>query len=481
MLIPLFVLTRSVEFYGLPIRAVANHIKESTNSNIRKSTVTFICYSRLYSRVEASKMEKFNVVQAWIDNVAYSHSKSENTGVEYQRLLRNFCDFIGKTPQQILDDYEDMRDRDYRRKYAQYVRALVSKMQNEGYAPNSIKNQVSVVQSFFKYNDLPLGHVPIGRKKIVYHNRDITKEEIQTILEVSRPRDKAFFCMMAQSGLRPDTLCSLRIKHIEPEFSKGIIPCKIEVPEELAKGEFGAYFTFMGEESVKYLKAYLATRPNIGPEDYLFASHGTDKRTNPKSVSSLFMRSIEKLKAKGIMEFEQKQKNKPRTVRLYNLRKYFRKEAGKAGIEYVNFWMGHKTDYQASHIPSSDVHYFSREDVEFQRQLYAEKAMPHLRLETRTPDEREVEIVELRKQLEERDKKMETLEEKLKNMEDHMKNVDIWYGVIENLKKQNVTDEGQKELIEFVDFVRSPQGKAIMYNYYEAYKAFRKEKDQKNP
>jgi Site-specific recombinase XerD len=355
-------------------------------------------------------MKKFNVVEAWIDNIAYSHSKSEGTSYEYKREFAIFCEFIGKTPQQILDDYEEARDRDFRRKYAQYIRALVSKQLRQGYAPNTIRNQVTVVKSFFKYNDLPLGHVPIGKSKIVFHNRDINNLEIQQILEVSRPRDKAFDCMMAQGGFRPDTLCSLRVKHIEPDFSKGIIPCKVEIPEEIAKGEFGAYFTFIGEESVKYLKAYLATRPGLGPEDYLFTSHGTDKRANSKSFSTIFVRAIEKLKAKGMMDFEQKQEGKPRTVRLYNLRKFFRKYAGQAGIEYVNFWMGHKTDYKAKHIPASDVHYFSREDVEFQRQLYAEKAMPFLRLETATPSESEQTIKDLRREVAELRQKMKVLD-----------------------------------------------------------------------
>lgn len=332
-------------------------------------------------------MQKFNVVEAWLDNVAYSHSKSESTRVQYRRHLNRFCRFIGKTAEQILDEYEGMSDREFRRKYAQYVRALISKDLRDGYAPNTINLHVTSVKSFFLYNDLPLGHISIAKAKVMFHNRDIVKEEIQKILEVSRPRDKGFYCMMAQSGLRPETLCSLKLKHIEPEFSKGIIPCKIEVPEEITKGEFGAYFTFIGEESIKYLKAYLSTRPGIGPEDYLFTSHGKDKQLSPKSISNIFRNAIEKLKEKRIMDFEQKQEGKPRSVRLYTLRKFFRKFGGQAGIEYVNFWMGHKANYKASHIPASDEHYFSREDVEFHRQLYKEKAMPHLRLETPTATE----------------------------------------------------------------------------------------------
>jgi integrase len=332
-------------------------------------------------------MEKFDLVEAWLDNVAYSHSGSESTRIQYKRNLASFCSFIGKTPKQILDEYEGMTDREFRRKYAQYVRALISKDLKHGYASNTIQQHVIALTSFFKYNDLPLGHVPIGKGKIKFHNRDITKQEILKIMKVSRVRDQAFYSMMAQGGLRPFTLCSLRVKHIEPEFSKGIVPCKINVPEELAKGEFGAYFTFIGEEAIRYLQAYLTTRPGIGPEDYLFSAHGLDKPLSPKSISRIFVRTIEKLKEKGIMDFEQKHEGKPRNVRLYNLRKYFRKYGGQAGVEYVNFWMGHKANYEAPHIPESDEHYFSREDVEFHRQLYKEKAMPHLRLETPTASE----------------------------------------------------------------------------------------------
>ena len=351
-------------------------------------------------------MEKFDLVQAWIDNVTYSHSSSEGTVYQYRHNLANFCLFIDKTPKQILEDYENMRDRDFRRKYAQYVRALISEEVKKGYAPNTITLHIASIKSFFKYNDLPLGHVSIAKNKVVFHNRDITKEEIQNILKISRTRDKAFFCVMAQSGLRPDTLCKLRLKHIEPEFSEGVIPCKIDVPEEITKGAFGSYFSFMAEESSRYLKAYLSTRPKIGPEDFIFTLHGRNRQLNKKSIGNIFRQTIEKLKEKGLMDFNQKQEGKPRTVRLYNLRKFFRKFGGQVGVEYVNFWMGHKANYEAPHIPASDEYYFSREDIEFHRQLYKEKAMPFLRLETATPSETDKiiqsqaeEIEKLKKQL----------------------------------------------------------------------------------
>lgn len=75
---------------------------------------------------------------------------------------------------------------------------------------------------------------------------------------------------MAQSGLRPHTIKQLKLKNLE-DFNR--IPCKIEVPQEMAKGKFGSYVTFIGFYATKYLKQYLATRPNLTLNSLLFCSH----------------------------------------------------------------------------------------------------------------------------------------------------------------------------------------------------------------
>lgn len=370
-------------------------------------------------------MKKFDPVQSWLDNVAYSHSGSKSTEENYRYQIKIFCEFIGTTAAEILEDYEESNDREFRRKYARYLRAFISNLYRKDYAVNAVKAKVAALKSFFKYNDLPLGYVPMARKKITYHNRDITKEEIVNILEISSPRDRAFFCMMAQSGLRPGTVCSLKLKHVQPDFEKGIIPCKIDVPAELAKGEYHSYFTFMGLESVKHLKAYLATRGRIGLEDYLFTSHGAKKRVNPKSMSQIFVRAIEDLKEKGLMDFEQKKEGKPRTVRLYNLRKFFRKYAHQAGFEMVQFWMGHT-------VSQGQEEHYRPKDPEFHRQLYAEKAMPFLRLETATPTETDKLLT---KQAEE----IERLTERVKYMEDLLESDEFFKKFEKNVLKYRST------------------------------------------
>lgn len=345
---------------------------------------------------------KFDVVQAWLDNVAYAHTKSEGTAANYRRFLLDFCKLIDKTPQQILNEYEGMRDREFRRKYAQYIRLFIAEKVRNDFATGTIRAMVYAIKSFFKYNDLPLGHVPVARNTTKFHNRDIKKDEIIAVLNASRPRDRAFFCMMAQTGLRPITLTKLKYKHIQKEFESGILPCKIDIPKEIAKGQYRSYFTFMGEESIKFLKSYLATRI-VQPESYLFTSHGVEKRLHPKSIARIFRGTIDRLKKKGLIDFKDRQFNKPGEVRLYNLRKFFRKYANQAGFEFVQFWMGHI-------VKEGDEEHYRPKDVEFHRKLYSEKAMPFLRFETATPTETDRIIQSQAQEIEMLTKRVQTLE-----------------------------------------------------------------------
>jgi len=414
-------------------------------------------------------MNEIDVIESWLVNVGARHSKSSYTRRNYRSALRTFTNFVGETAEQIIEENERIRsyiaEKKFNQKYVRYLNALVAKLDEQGLAPNSVNNVVVAVKSFFKYNGMKrvLEDVEIGKTKVIFHNRDITKEEIVRILAISRPRDKAFFCVMTQSGLRPVTMAQLKYEHIREDFEAETIPMKISVPSEIAKGEFGSYFTFVGEESVKYLKAYLNKRPNIQPEDYLFTSHGTDKKLSPRSLSKIFNHAIKKLEEKGVinnvkrkqMGFSDKSIVKlMANVRLYNLRKFFRKYAQQAGIEYVNFWMGHKTNYKAPHISSSDDYYFSKTDEEFHRKQYEKFAMPHLRLETPIPTETDVllkDIRELRKQLMEKDTYIQKQEGRLRSLEKFQKDTLAKiseYAAFARELKSLLPEDRRKEIIE---------------------------------
>jgi integrase len=360
-------------------------------------------------------MYKPDFIQTWLDSVAISHSGAKTTETLYRYEFETFLKFIDATPEAILKDYEELPEKRFKQKYAQFLRAWISHLMRSEYSPGSVASFMIAVKSFFKHNDLPLSFVAPIRKRVSFHNRDISKEEILQVLGISAPREKAFFNIMAQSGLRPTTLCMLKLKNLEPDFSQGKIPLMIKVPEEDTKGKFHAYFTFIGEESVRLLKDYLNTRRNLTPENYLFVNQGSEQPMIYNTVSSMFRKAVRLLKDKGVMNYEQKKADRPAEVRLYNLRKWFRKMAIQAGFENVEFWMGHTG-------PGVDEAYRPK-DPEFYRQIYAEKAMPFLRLETSTPTETEKTIEKQAGEIKELRETLALIQKKFGDMEKHLSEV----------------------------------------------------------
>lgn len=370
-------------------------------------------------------MPQFDIVQIWIDNVAASHSRSRSTAYNYPRCLRMFCEFAGTSPEQIIEDYQSKEydERRFKAKYRQYLQAWISSFSNANLTPATVADRVKAVKSFFKYNDMPIGFMPASKRRGVFNNRDIEKEEIQAVIGGSEARERAFFAFMTQSGLRPETICKLQFEDLEP-LDK--IPCKITVNIDKTKGEYNGYFTFIGDDTIKYLKEYLANRKKKGPKDYVFMNKRETIPYDRTYPSRYFKGAAQKLREAGSLEYKTKVQGKPSELRLYNLRKYFRRMATNAGSDFTNFWMGHSLPQ------SSDKHYFpgkgegspSKQVVEEHRQKYSEKAMPFLRLETATPTETEKTIEELRQQLAHTREERDTFEARLdrieKYLEEHM-------------------------------------------------------------
>jgi len=334
-------------------------------------------------------MSKLDLVQTWLDSVALSHSGAKTTEALYRYEFEAFLKFIGLTAEDIQRDYDTLPEKDFRQKYARALRAWSSHlMRQDKYTQSSVASFIIAAKSFFKHNDFPLGFMATIRKRVVYHNRDLTKEEILQVLGVSAPREKAFYAMMAQSGLRPTSLCMLRLKNLEPDYSQKHIPLMIRVPEESTKGQYHEYFTFIGEDADRLLRDYLNTRRNLTPENFVFVNQGSDEPMIYNTISSMFRKAVRLLRDKGVIAYEQKKADRPAEIRLYSLRKWFRKMAIQAGFENVEFWMGHRG-------PGVDEAYRPK-DPEFYRKIYAEKAMPFLRLESSAPLEVDKQIAELR-------------------------------------------------------------------------------------
>jgi hypothetical protein len=218
-------------------------------------------------------------------------------------------------------------------------------------------------------------------------NRDITKDEINRITERCQPRERAFFTVMRQSGLPPRAIKQLKIENLERILHPDTpIPCKIDIPHDKSR-------TFIGEEAIKYLKQYLATRTNLTPESLLFTIQNNPKKEiNTKDVSRAFRLAAQKLEKERKINYEIR-RGKPSELRLYSLIEFYRKN----------------TKYYLTGLHNKST----PKDDEFYRKLYEEKAMPFLEIESPTPTDIRRLKQQQQKEIERRDKEIQGLKDSI--------------------------------------------------------------------
>ena len=346
---------------------------------------------------------------------------SEATKRSYTYTLRRFAEYVKENHDFDIMDLKRMwREIKYngeveREKFLDYLQDIIDEyrayLKSKGVTNMNLRVTLAIISSYLKKGCGIKGvDVSIPRASYVeYHNRDITKEEIRKILEHASLRDKCFFLMMVESGLRPATLLQLKYKHIKEDYEAGRIPMKINLPSSILKDRVGDRFTFIGEDGYKVLKEYLSLRKHIDDEDLIFQPQREDKDRNEMLSTAAMSKKFGELVLKLGLD-KVKKKGKPKNLRLYCLRKYFFNNM-KCDSAFRNFWFGHR---------SVDDHYISRMDIQRHREEYM-KGYPHLRVyETR----RDFELARLQEEIKKRDKIIEQLLQKLGEYEKRLKEVE---------------------------------------------------------
>jgi len=196
---------------------------------------------------------------------------------------------------------------------------------------------------------------------------NMTEDEVIKITEIAKIREKAFFTVIRQSGLQPNTVGQLKIKNLERIREEDTpIPCKIDVTKEICESRFGRHPSFVGEESVKYLKKYLAKREladkeKITQESLLFITH--KKPSNPiivKETGRIFRKIARKVT-----------KGHPKELSLDSLRLFFLQKSEEIQGNYLNYLVGE----------SNKVKDFQPREDEFYRKLYKEIILDSLEIE----------------------------------------------------------------------------------------------------
>jgi hypothetical protein len=186
--------------------------------------------------------------------------------------------------------------------------------------------------------------------------------ERNLIIKITRRvpiREKAFFTIMRQTGLKPKTITRLKIKNLEPSTT---IPRRIDIKQ----GTTRKPPHFIGEEANKYITQYLATRKNPTPERLLFSTQNNpNKEISTKNVSRAFRIALEEIEKEKKDRYQPISANieqsRKRKFTLFSLTEFYRENAKH-----------YKTELENN----------PNENDEYYRKLYKEKAMPFLEIES---------------------------------------------------------------------------------------------------
>lgn len=343
-------------------------------------------------------------LEDWLSTVApKTRSFYKPSWIKFSAFARK----RGKDTLRIVGEYRHAKYQGEREKdrfldeWNDIIRAFSSWLESRNLAPFTRKNMLVAVKSYLKYWKIPLDVDLPKHPYVLYHNRDLSREQIRLIFSRANSRDRTIWLMMAESGLRPGTAITLKYWQIQDDFEKNITPMMILTPAESLKDHVGDRWSFIGEDGVKALREYLKPRLPLKPQEYVFISEKPGlmkgEQFSAASLSVKFHRIVGKLNMeKGA------QRGKPGHYRMHGLRRYFRNNM-RADPAYREFWMGHSIGV--------DAHYISR-DLEFHRAEYRKNYESLRILEPTTPTG----FKEIQEQLKQKDKEIQELKTEVQHI-----------------------------------------------------------------
>ena len=291
-----------------------------------------------------------------------------NSEKSYLHGMQDFTEYTGKDPETLLEEAENdiragklMRQRQLKRNLIGFRQSL----QNEGKAPLTIKSRLTGVKSFFETFDIEIPKLPrVGKAKPLEKNNDIpTKEDLQDVLKVADPLEKAIVLCGVSSGLGANEICNLKVKDFKKgyDLKTGITTLRLR----REKAEFN-FVTFLSPEASKSILDYLEYRNRTTSEprqierlkkqkvysdnDYLFIRRQILPEYLKKHDDNL-----RKLDTDALIKIYRRLADKARKgtpandwgfIRSHNVRKYFNSALLNAGADsfFTNFMMGHTLD-----------------------------------------------------------------------------------------------------------------------------------------
>ncbi len=186
---------------------------------------------------------------------------SYSTKRTYFIYIRRFCEFCGKTPDELIEERKsDVENKDIfiKRKHEEKLKGFANYLREEGYSSNTIATATGAVKSLYRSNYLPMieVHIPSGSPERVY--KIPTKEELAQVIDLTHMSWHGAFMMLTKDcGISLQDMLAMKMidgspiyGSISDQLKNGQVPIHIQITREKTRIK---YDTFLGEDSFEVL------------------------------------------------------------------------------------------------------------------------------------------------------------------------------------------------------------------------------------
>jgi len=347
----------------------------------------------------------------------------------YKIAIKNYCNYTGLTPSQLINEADEEQDKGIKkknRKIKNYLQGFINHLNNKGRAANTINSSFTNIKSFYHEFDIDLPKVKCKIKDTeeLLTIKDIPeKEHIKKALKYANLCYTAIIKLMMSSGMGSGEIRNLSLKdYIDAhgirkysisDFEKVIKKLQEkenEIPTwSIRRIKTGMpYITFSSLEANRAINEYLEDRnekkPIMDINDFLFVSK-IHKKISNRSFAQYFQR----LNDNAGFGFYKNQ----RFFRGHALRKFFASTLHNNGMDYLDAeWLiGHRVKITTGTYIKPDINRLKNDYV---------KILPFLSLsEVGTVTLESPEFKELKDKYENESKAKDKEIKKLKTEKDH--------------------------------------------------------------
>jgi len=235
-------------------------------------------------------------VQEFLDSVS-----NPNTKKEYRHGIKKFCEWYGKSAEEILelrkDDLTQKAEEnliEYRNRAARFEKEIEkfhSYLLDQKFAINSARNLTIGIRQLFRFYQMPIrirSGSKVAKTVKTTKNFPLTIEHVRAMFKVADLRERIILSMATDLGLRIGDFIALKKSDLPHLDQEPPIPFDVMTDKEdvVAHG-------FLSQESVDLLKAYLPTLEKKNGNFHLFPSNG-ESHISDEWMNRLLQRLVDK-------------------------------------------------------------------------------------------------------------------------------------------------------------------------------------------